>query len=117
MWYLLHFLHSSTIHLLFKFATLLQINQPTMSRRRRIGGIDRLNVYRVNANGRLEDLGILHSVASAGFVLEYADVQHAARWYRGLPWSMIDMRPQGFIGRAFTRQHASTLGLPPDPRH
>jgi len=34
----------------------------------------------------------------------------------GLPWFLADMRPQGFIGRAFAQGHPE-LGLPPNPEH
>ncbi|QSI31365.1 type II toxin-antitoxin system HipA family toxin YjjJ [Variovorax sp. RKNM96] len=34
----------------------------------------------------------------------------------GLPWFLSDMRPQGFIGRAFAQGHPE-LGLPPNPEH
>ena len=37
--------------------------------------------------------------------------------HEGLPWWLSDMRPQGFLGRAYAHQHASGLGLPPDVRH
>ena len=38
-------------------------------------------------------------------------------FHDGLPWWVNDMRPQGFLGRAYARQHATGLGLPPDVRH
>lgn len=34
----------------------------------------------------------------------------------GLPWFLSDMRPQGFIGRAFAQGHPE-LGLPANPEH
>lgn len=34
----------------------------------------------------------------------------------GLPWFLADMRPQGFIGRAFSHGHPE-LGLPANPEH
>lgn len=37
--------------------------------------------------------------------------------HEGLPWWLTDMRPQGFLGRAYAHQHAAGLGLPPDARH
>lgn len=30
----------------------------------------------------------------------------------GIPWWMLDMRPQGFLGRAYALAHAASLGLP-----
>jgi hypothetical protein len=37
--------------------------------------------------------------------------------HEGLPWWLTDMRPQGFLGRAYAHQRATELGLPPDVRH
>jgi hypothetical protein len=31
----------------------------------------------------------------------------------GLPWWLLDMRPQGFLGRAYAQQFGPTLGLSP----
>lgn len=45
------------------------------------------------------------------------DSDGEATYSEGLPWWLTDMRPQGFIGRAYARQHAAGLGLPPDVRH
>jgi hypothetical protein len=36
-------------------------------------------------------------------------------WFDGLPYPIVDMRPQGFLGRGFARQHARLLGVPEDP--
>ncbi|MEN9904771.1 MAG: putative kinase YjjJ, partial [Pseudomonadota bacterium] len=36
-------------------------------------------------------------------------------WYEGLPYPLLDMRPQGFIGRHFARRHALDLHLPDNP--
>lgn len=30
-----------------------------------------------------------------------------------LPWWLLDMRPQGFLGRVYAEHHAAALGLPP----
>ena len=30
----------------------------------------------------------------------------------GIPWWLLDMRPQGFLGRAYASRHAAGLGLP-----
>jgi hypothetical protein len=50
-----------------------------------------------------------------GFVMRNSDGE--TTYSEGLPWWLTDMRPQGFIGRAYARQHAAGLGLPPDVRH
>ncbi len=35
----------------------------------------------------------------------------------GLPWWLFDMRPQGYLGRAWAAAHAAALGLPGNPEH
>lgn len=35
----------------------------------------------------------------------------------GLPWWLFDMRPQGYLGRAYASTHAAGLGLPANPEH
>ncbi len=35
----------------------------------------------------------------------------------GLPWWLLDMRPQGYLGRAYASTHAAALGLPANPEH
>lgn len=36
-----------------------------------------------------------------------------ARLHRdGLPWWLFDMRPQGYLGRAYCQRHGQRLGLP-----
>jgi len=35
----------------------------------------------------------------------------------GLPWWLFDMRPQGYLGRAYASAHAAALGLPANPEH
>lgn len=37
--------------------------------------------------------------------------------HASLPWWLNDMRPQGFLGRAYAHRHAPSLGLPADVRH
>jgi hypothetical protein len=78
-------------------------------------GLPDIPVYRVNAAGQIEPLGQLIPVRPDGFVMRDSDGE--ATNSEGLPWWLTDMRPQGFIGRAYARQHAAGLGLPPDVRH
>ncbi len=35
----------------------------------------------------------------------------------GLPWWLFDMRPQGYLGRAYASTYATALGLPANPEH
>lgn len=67
-------------------------------------------VYRVNVEGQIRVLGTLVAVRPQGFVMRQADgvTLHSD----GLPWWLFDMRPQGFLGRAYAARHAAALGLP-----
>ncbi|MBB5204946.1 serine/threonine protein kinase HipA of HipAB toxin-antitoxin module [Inhella inkyongensis] len=67
-------------------------------------------VHRVDAEGKLHELGQLIPVRPEGFVMQRMDgtLQHSD----SLPWWLADARPQGFLGRAFAHRHAEALGLP-----
>lgn len=68
-------------------------------------------VYRVNAQGQLSFLGLLIPTRPDGFVMQQTD--GVSRHSDGLPWWLLDMRPQGFLGRAYVSRQAQALGLPP----
>lgn len=68
-------------------------------------------VYRVDADGKVKALGILTPVRPEGFVFTQTD--GAQIHSDGLPWWLVDMRPQGFLGRAYAVRHGPELGLPP----
>jgi hypothetical protein len=72
--------------------------------------LPRLPLRRVDETGRVHELGLLVPLRPAGFVLQGAD--GTARLIDGLPWWLADLRPQGFLGRAFAQQHAAALCLP-----
>lgn len=78
-------------------------------------GLAETPVYRVSSEGQLEHLGSLIPVRSDGFVMQQADGK--MRYSEGLPWWLQDMRPQGFMGRAFAARYAPELGLPPNMLH
>lgn len=68
-------------------------------------------IYRVTAEGRLQGLGTLVPVYPEGFVMAQAD--GAVQGHTdGLPWWLFDMRPQGYLGRAYNQRHGPALGLP-----
>ncbi len=75
-------------------------------------GYAEVPVYRVSEQGQLSDLGQLIPVRPDGFVMMRPD--RPALHSDGLPWWLHDMRPQGFMGRAYAARHASALGLPAD---
>ena len=110
----------------------LAVSQPTLSRALRTLGADLVPfgaarsiqyalrdatrqdleapVYRVSAAGQLQALGTLIPVHPEGFVMVQADGTRLHT--EGLPWWLFDMRPQGYLGRAYNLQHGGRLGLP-----
>lgn len=72
-------------------------------------------VFRVGVEGTIRALGELVPVRPGGFVMVQADgpTLHSD----GLPWWLFDMRPQGYLGRAYAATHAAALGLPANPEH
>lgn len=67
-------------------------------------------VYRIDEDGNAHPIGALSAVAHEGYV--WARSEGAAETYRGLPWFISDLRPEGFVGRAFVRELHQDLGLP-----
>lgn len=116
-----------------QLAEKLQVSQPTVSRAiRALGGdlvrigagpsihyalrdttrgLDDIPVYRVSAEGSLRKHGVLVPVRAQGFVMQQDN--GVSLHSHGLPWWLCDMRPQGFLGRAYAARHATALGLPP----
>lgn len=112
--------------------TELGVSQPTMSRALRTLGDDlvpfgaarfiqyalrdatreslQAPVYQVSAAGQLRELGHLVPVHPDGFVMVRPD--GVCLHTEGLPWWLFDVRPQGYLGRAYNNQHGSRLGLP-----
>lgn len=114
----------------------LGISQPTLSRtlaqlgdevvlmgagrsrryalRDRNRGFGEVPVYRVDVEGRLKRLGVLVSLRPDGYLMRQEDgVEHISE---GMPWWLWDMRPQGFLGRAYAQRLAPALGLSRDVR-
>ncbi len=73
-------------------------------------GLPDIAVYRVDTEGRIKTLGALLPTRPAGFVMRQDDgvTLHSS----GLPWWLLDMRPQGYLGRAYAARHGAELGLP-----
>jgi hypothetical protein len=110
----------------------LSISQPTMSRalaelgsdivrfgaarsihytlHDNIRALPDIPIYRVNAEGLIRQLGTLIPVRPDGFIMRQEDglTIHSD----GLPWWLFDMRPQGYLGRAYVTRHGAELGLP-----
>jgi len=72
-------------------------------------------IFRVSDEGLIRALGTLVPVRPDGFVMVQADgvTLHSD----GLPWWLFDMRPQGYLGRAYASTYAAGLGLPANPEH
>ncbi len=75
-----------------------------------VRGLPDIAVYRVDEAGCLHPQGTLLPVRPAGFVLRLENGQ--TRHSDGLPWWLADMRPQGYLGRAYAARHSAALGLP-----
>lgn len=71
-------------------------------------------VIEVDANGDAAPFGRIVPLQGGRCWMD----EHAGRsaLHDGLPWFLSDMRPQGFIGRAFAHAHPE-LGLPANPEH
>ena len=92
----------------------LQIGQKKSSRYvllDRGRGFSDIPVFRVDAQGKLHALGVLTPVRPDGFVFTPTDGLQVHS--DGLPWWLLDMLPQGYLGRAYATRYAATLGLPP----
>lgn len=78
--------------------------------RDRTRGLPDIPIYRVNAEGRIRQLGTLIPVRPQGFVMRQEN--GVAVHSDGLPWWLLDMRPQGYLGRAYAARHGAELALP-----
>lgn len=67
-------------------------------------------ISRITKEGQLQRLGVLEPVRPEGFVLVSAGGKDS--YSEGLPWWLLDMRPQGYLGRAYARQNAKQWVLP-----
>lgn len=81
-----------------------------------------LPVYRIDESGQPHEAAVLAPVHPAGCALEWREPcpwplegAMADGWFDGLPWLLDDLRPQGFLGRQFARDHAALLQVAPDP--
>jgi len=80
-------------------------------------------LYNILADGEIELIGRLYSLAPREWYLEQDTPWITLRGsefpngiYPGIPWFLSDLRPLGFIGRAFARNYASAIGASTDPR-
>ena len=73
-------------------------------------------LYYIDESGKAHESGMLEPIYPAGCAMTNAeafpwplDDEMADGWFRGLPYPLGDMRPQGFLGRNFAHQFASIL--------
>ena len=80
---------------------------------RDVPGVGRqVTVHQVLPQGEVRRFGILYPLAGSGFWMDEADKLHGqSAFHASLPWFLMDMRPQGFMGKAFAQAH-SELSLP-----
>lgn len=78
-------------------------------------GFSSASVYRITEEGTVKPLGKLVPVYPDGFVMEQTD--NICLHSDGLPWWLFDMRPQGYLGRAYASRFSPELGLPSNPEN
>lgn len=72
----------------------------------------RFPLYRVDDAGNVHRFGMLLALSGGSFWWQPVTAGVRGVLYRHLPWFIQDMRPDGFIGRAFVGRVGSDLGLP-----
>lgn len=86
---------------------------------RRVPGVGQhIPVTAVDTAGALQPLGSLYALHGGVYWVEGEGLRTmlcGGPYFDGLPWLIQDMRPQGFLGRSFARQHLGQL-LGSDPR-
>lgn len=85
------------------------------------GNLAPLPLYYIDESGRAHEAGLLEPIYPAGCAMTFAeafpwplDDEMADGWFRGLPYPLGDMKPQGFLGRNFAHQFATILQVDED---
>lgn len=78
-------------------------------------GIERIPVWRVDDAGKAHKFADIRLCWPQGSCL-VTGADGDERWFDGLPWYLTDLRPQGFLGRAWGRKLAAQLNLTEDIR-
>jgi hypothetical protein len=71
-------------------------------------------VYRIDGEGKARLAGTLRALHPEGWWFETLDQDLAGLSPGDVPWFLDELRPSGFLGVAFARRHARTLGLTDD---
>ena len=81
-----------------------------------------LPLYRIDAAGRGHEVGQLDLIYPVGSALAFTETfpwplagDMRDGWFDGLPYPLVDMRPQGFLGRNFAHRHALDLAVSGNP--
>ncbi len=95
-----------------------QARQSSYALRRTVAGQAAFPLYQISESGQVTSLGEIIPVEPQGYVVKWQAgaglFTNSDTYFAGLPWWLEDMRPQGFLGRAFVHQQAPRLGLPPN---
>jgi hypothetical protein len=85
------------------------------------GTLTDIPVYQVDRSGSAAPLATLALAAPQGSLMSLAEagwpVPAVSRdgWWDGLPYPVLAIRPQGYLGRQFARAEHRALGVAPDP--
>ena len=86
------------------------------------GNATPIPLYRIDEHGQGHEIGLLSFTWPEGSCLDNQDgfpwpldKDMADGWFEGLPYPIADMRPQGFLGRSFAKNHAIDLTVPENP--
>lgn len=86
------------------------------------GSLEPIPVYSLNQSGQGDEVGLLNLVTPNGVALTLnqplpwpmVELMQDG-WFEGLPYPIVDMRPQGFLGRQFARHYAQEVGVSDNP--
>jgi hypothetical protein len=94
-----------------KIVSFGQARSTTYARPRDVRGLGfKFPVYRIDQDGNANQAGELWSL-HGGYRWQGTD-EWKPELYTHLPWFIQDMRPDGFVGRAFMHRFSLDLGLP-----
>lgn len=82
---------------------------------RPVRGMSVFPFWRVDEQGRAIKGGEIYPAWPQGSCL-VLQTEGEWQWFDGLPWYLTDLRPQGFLGRAWGRRMAQQYSLPEDIR-
>ncbi len=88
------------------------------------GSAAALPVYCIDPQGGSRQIAQLNLAYPDGCLLDYAsdfdwplDADMRDGWFEGIPYPLQDLRPSGFLGRAFAHANAAVLQASEDPRN